>query len=84
MQKVRLGVKGSRVRESPETPRTGSIQDDGMSYPEMATKSKSFSFSSVSRVSGKRFICIMVCGFALLILSHFSLIAHVNEIIWSH
>ena len=30
------------------------------------------------------FICIKVLGFALLILSHFSLISHENEIIWSH
>ena len=30
------------------------------------------------------FICIIVWGFALLTLSHFSYIAHENEIIWSH
>ena len=30
------------------------------------------------------FICIKVCGVALVILSHFSYISHKNEIIWSH
>ena len=31
-------------------------------------------------------VCVCVCGggFALLILSNFSLISHENEIIWSH
>ena len=37
-----------------------------------------------SRMSGKGFICIKVLGLAFLILSHFSLISHENEIIWPH
>ena len=32
----------------------------------------------------RRSICIMLWGFTLLILSHFSEISHENEIIWSH
>ena len=37
-----------------------------------------------SRISGKGVHMYKGVGFALLILSHFSKIAHENEIIWSH
>ena len=35
-------------------------------------------------ISGKGFIWLKVCGFALVILAHLSYLSHEKEIIWSH
>ena len=63
---------------------TGIITLELLESPELDYIHIWCNYRGVSWISGKGVHMYKGTGFAFLILSHFSLISHENEIIWSH